>query len=143
MAWGGVLGIIAGVMVALYALPPILRSFYGEEGVDYGAAYSADGRHIEVVAVSRDMDVIIVRLTVRSNQLWSTTEEDWQLEVTGLDDWLPALPPDPSIPETSFELELATERTLVLRFSAPGAEVADAAELHLADPRVAFSLAPE
>jgi len=143
MAWGGVLGIIAGVMVALYALPPILRSFYGEEKIAYGAVYSADGRRIEVAAIEQELDLIILRLTVRSNQLWSTTEEDWQLEVSGIDDWLPALPPDPSVPETSFELELAAERTLVLRFAAPGIDVADAAELHLANPRVAFALAPE
>ncbi len=143
MAWGAVLGIIAGIMVAVYALPPILRSIYGEEELAYREAYDAEGRRIEVTAVERIDGVFFVHLDVRTNQTWTMTEDDWQLEVTTQDDWLAALAPDPGVPETSFELSLAETRRLVLRFKAPNRVDAEPVALHLSDPRLGFALRPE
>ena len=140
MAWGAALGIIVGIMVALYALPPILRSIYGEKTIAHGEVYEADGKRIEVVSAARDGDQLVVLLRLRSNQAWATNEDDWQLEVSTQDDWLPALEPDPKVPGTDFALELAEERILVLRFVAPERTDAEPAELHLRSPRVGFRL---
>lgn len=140
MAWGAVLGIIAGIMIALYALPPILRSIYGEQTVSAGSVYEAEGKRIEVVAVAREGDTFEARLMVRSSQTWDIDQDDWQLEVSTADDWIRAMPADPALPDTTFAFELGEERVLLLRFPAPGRVDARAVALHLASPRLKFEL---
>jgi hypothetical protein len=143
MAWGGVLGILVGIMFALYAMPPILRSIYGPEKVASGETYNADAKQITVVDVTRDGDLFLVTLDFRTNKTFETEPADWKLEVATQDDWLEALPPDSAQPDTSLDFELGRERTLVLRFNAPERVDAEPVALHLADPRVRFALQPE
>jgi hypothetical protein len=143
MAWGGVLGILVGIMVALYAMPPILRSIYGPEKVDYQQTYEADAKRASVESVVRDGDLFLVTLAFRTNKTFETSVEDWKLEMTTQDDWAEALPVDSAIPETSLDFELGRERTLLLRFPAPSRTDAEPIALHLAEPRVRFALQPE
>lgn len=143
MAWGGVLGILVGIMFALYAMPPILRSIYGPEEVAFEQTYSADAKQATVTDIVREGDLVLVTLDFRTNKTFDTTAEDWKLEVATQDDWLEALPPDPALPDTSLDFELGRARTLVLRFPAPERTDAEPVALHLADPRVRFALQPE
>lgn len=143
MAWGGVLGILVGIMVALYALPPILRSIYGPERVAYHQTYEADAKRATVSSVTRDGDLFLVALDFRTNKTFAPTTSDWKLEISTQDEWAEALPPDSSLPETSLEFDLGRERTLLLRFRAPSNPEAQPIALHLAEPRVRFALQPE
>ena len=143
MAWGGVLGILVGIMVALYAMPPILRSIYGPERVDYQQTYEADAKRATVESVTREGDLFLVTLSFRTNKTFDPSAEDWRLEATTQEDWIEALPADGAISETSLEFELGCERTLQLRFPAPPSADAEPVALHLAEPRVRFALQTE
>jgi hypothetical protein len=138
---GAVLGVIVGIMFALYGLPPILRSIYGEKSVADGATFEGDGRVILVVAVERipEPDLFLVSLDITSNKTWEVGPDSFQLEISTQDDWIPALPADSRL-ETSFDFVLGEQRTLLLRFEAPARLDARPVELHITDPRVKFEL---
>lgn len=138
---GATLGIIVGIMFALYGLPPILRAIYGEEDVAADEAYEGDGRLIRVLRVEREPDPerFVVSLDVTNNKTWDLAPEDFQLEITTEEDWIPALPPGDD-PDTSLDFTLGQQRTLVLVFEAPTRVDARPVALHLADPRVRFDL---
>lgn len=137
---GAVLGIIAGIMFALYGLPPILRAIYGEETVSAGEAYAKDAKLLVVESVERVDDVLVVTLMARSNKTWEPEADGIKLEVSTQDEWLELLPPEAGEPETSLEFALGEARTLVLRFPAPARIDARPIALHLADPRLRFEL---
>lgn len=141
MAWGAVLGILVGVMFALYGLPPILRSIYGPTTVEHAETYEGDAKSIVVTGVTRDGDDYLVELQASTNSTWNIAASDWQLEVDGNDDWIPAEEPSSSEPGTDLDFELGEERTLLLRFSPDGdGEAGEARVLHLDDPRLRFEL---
>ncbi|MDZ7729273.1 MAG: hypothetical protein U5Q44_14395 [Dehalococcoidia bacterium] len=139
MAWGAVLGILVGVMFALYGLPPILRAIYGPETVAAGETYQGDAKSLTVTGVAQAGGEYRVELQARTNRTWDLTGETWQLEVEGQDEWIPALAADPDQAETSFDFELGEERMLLLRFPVPDGG-GEPQVLHLDDPRVRFEL---
>lgn len=139
MAWGAVLGILVGVMFALYGLPPILRAIYGPETVAAGETYQGDAKSLTVTSLEQTGGEYRVELQARTNRTWEVTPETWQLEVEGRDEWVPALAPDSGQPETAFDFELGEERTLLLRFPVPE-DGGEPQVLHLDDPRVRFEL---
>ncbi len=152
---GAIIGILAGIMVGLYVLPPVLRSIYGETRVAAGETYQGDGRTITVEAIGiaseplgepspgmqrRDVSI---RLRIANNKTWDATLADWTLEVAGIENWLPAAaattngqpgftPPlgQVSIVELAFVVERPATDAADLRLEA----------LHLANPRVRFAL---
>ncbi len=138
---GAVLGIIVGIMFALYGLPPILRSIYGEKTVAAGETYEGDGRSIRVVSVERttDPDRYRVTLDVTTNKTWDLQPDDFNLEISTAKDWTPALPPGDD-PDTSLDFTLGVERTLLLVFEAPQRVDAKPEKLHLEHPRLKFDL---
>ena len=44
LAVGAILGIVVGIMVGMYALPPILKDIYGESTVEANTTFEGDGR---------------------------------------------------------------------------------------------------
>jgi hypothetical protein len=137
---GAVLGIIAGIMFALYGLPPILRAIYGEETVAVGEAYEKDAKLLVVESVERFDDVFVVTMAARTNKTWKPEADGIRLEISTQDEWLELLPPGADQPGTSLEFVLGETRTLVLRFAAPARIDARPLALHLADPRLRFEL---
>lgn len=156
IAAGAVIGVLVGLMIGLYALPPILRSIYGEEKVAAGNAYEGDGRTIAVQAISIPSEPlgepspgmvrtdVTVRLTITSSKTWDATLADWTLEVRGIENWLPAAAATtdgqpgftPSLGRTStVDLHFVVERPLARADSPLELEA-----LHLANPRVRFAL---
>ncbi len=129
-------------MFALYGLPPILRSIYGEKVVAAGETYEGDGRVIRVVSVERasDPERYLVTLDVTTNKTWDLQPDDFNLEISTQKDWIPALPPDASDPDTSLDFTLGQERTLLLVFEAPQRVDAKPERLHLEHPRLKFDL---
>ncbi len=156
IAAGAVIGVLVGLMVGLYALPPILRSIYGEEKIPAGAVYEGDGRTIAVVAASIPSEPlgepspgmvrsdVTVRLTITSNKTWDATLADWTLEVRGIENWLPAGSATTD-DEPGFAPPLGRTSTVDLHFVverpiARAHEPLELEALHLANPRVRFAL---
>lgn len=157
LALGGVLGVIFGIMFALYGLPPILKHYYGEKNVAVGAVYEKDGRTLQVVSVTAGFDPLtvgtetagsaakaVIVVTVRSTG-WPENEPRqgrYRLEVADVHDWLNPLP--------AIEAEVqrvpplaAGEQEVWLRFAMPeglSAQSVRPVELHLEEPRVKFQL---
>jgi hypothetical protein len=138
---GALLGVIAGIMVGLYALPPILKSIYGVESVARFDTYSGNGKHIRVLAVQSpptsavSPDSIVVTLSVAADERWETSAEKWRLELADgerLEGLIVA--PEPAV------FEAGVPGQLVLRFPLlPGHEPVPE-YLHLGGPRVRFEL---
>ncbi|WP_322819484.1 hypothetical protein [Tepidiforma sp.] len=155
IAAGAIIGVLVGLMVGLYALPPILRSIYGETKVAAGQTFEGDGRIIAVEAVGIASEPlgqpspgmqrhdVSLRLRITNNKTWDATLASWTLEVDGIENWIPAAEAttngspgfDPPLGQTStVELHFIVQRpaseTSPLRLEA----------LHLATPRVRFAL---
>lgn len=155
LTWGAVLGVLVGIMVGVYALPPILKHYYGEKVVAAGETYEGSfGTRIKVESLGMASDPLgeaapgmrrfdffaSVALTLSQNR--TLTPELFTLEFEELDDWQRAATidsePDLYVPEF-------TETTIGLHFivELPVAEAEDLTPkaLHLSDPRVKFEVA--
>lgn len=155
LIWGAVLGVLAGLMVGVYALPPILRHYYGETKVAADEFYSGHGKLIKVVNVGQASEPLgeasagmrredlFVSVTVLAKDAWSPAASDFSVEFEGLHDWQKAAEatvdgkPLSTIPpgvETTvslhFVIQLPTQNFPDLTWVA----------LHLSDPRVRFAL---
>jgi hypothetical protein len=157
LMWGAVLGVLVGIMVGVYALPPILKHYYGEKVVAPGETYEGSGKVIRFVGVEpnptegippkpgvvrRDFVATIV---VRSDEAWAPEFRDFTLEFTELDDWQHAHGAEGNIPN-GFQFEPGRELEVGIHFSierpeAEGGPLTPKA-LHLSDPRVKFEIAP-
>lgn len=155
IAAGAVIGVLVGIMVGLYALPPILRSIYGETKVAAGETFEGDGRVITVEAVGiaseplgeaspgMQRSDVAIRLRITNNKTWDATLADWTLEVAGIENWLPAASAATD-GEPGFAPPLGKTSTVELRFVVERPE-SDTRPLrlealHLANPRVRFAL---
>jgi hypothetical protein len=150
MLVGGVLGVIVGVVVALFVVPPYINDLFGTSDVSLGDTYDREGRTMTVVGAERvpgdDGEeypgFFEVTLEVTATRTWEPTPSTFELEVSTSGGRAEAAPPDPARPETSLDFPLGEERVLVLRF--PGSDRRDAVleKLHVSDPRVRFHLQP-
>ena len=152
---GAVLGVLVGIMVGLYALPPILRNIYGETRVAFGEVYRGDGKVISLDSAVRAPDPVgepspgmrredfFVDLTIRSNKTWDPLVTDFTIEIEGVKDWIKAASATTNDAPGLF-LPLGEEVNVRLHFvvEVPAASTASlAAEaVHLSDPRLRFAL---
>lgn len=155
IAAGAIIGVLVGIMVGLYALPPILRSIYGEKKVAAGETYEGDGRRIAVEAIgvrSEPLDTpspgmqrhdVFIALAITSNKTWDATLANWTLEVRGIENWLPAASASTD-GQPGFDPPLGRATRVELHFivERPAAETRplELEALHLANPRVRFAL---
>ncbi len=144
LAIGAILGVVVGIMVGMYALPPILRGIYGETTVDANAPFEGDGRSIRVVGweiLAADPFDVRVTMDIRSNKTWDVSLDDWTLEVEGIDDWLKPASAT-SNGEPGHQIPLGEDVRLSLQFlvESSGAEPPTLEALHLANPRLKFLL---
>lgn len=139
LAWGAVLGVLVGIMVGLYALPPILKSIYGVEQVAAGETFEDGGRTLRVLRITtierEPAGGVEVVLAVEAGEAWTSPAGDWSLELEDgerLD--LVGAPPDGFVAEAGSPTEFA------LTFARlPGLD-AEPRYLHLSSPRVRFDL---
>ncbi len=152
---GAVLGVLVGIMVGLYALPPILRNIYGETKVAAGETYRGDARVIRVESAGRASDPLgepspgmrredfFVELTIRSSKTWELVLTDFTIEVEGVKDWIKAAEATTN-GEPGLNIPLAEEVRVQLHFvvevPADSGATLLAEALHLANPRVRFAL---
>lgn len=154
--WGAVLGVLVGIMVGIYALPPILKHYYGEKVVAAGEAYEGSGGSRisakslgmasaplgEAAAGMRRFDFFAsVALTLSQNR--TLTPELFTLEFEELEDWQRAATIDskPDVYVREFT-ETTIELHFIVEVPVTEAEELTPEALHLSDPRVKFELAP-
>ncbi len=140
---GAVLGVIFGIMFALYALPPILRSIYGEDVVEAGERYETNDRQIGILAWERTTgtDAIEVRMVVRVEEGWATEPSDWLLVLEG-GALVEPRGPRAERPETSMEFGALETREFVLVFPLAPGQSAEPDYVRLSRPKVRFKLGP-
>ncbi len=150
---GAVLGILVGVMFALYGLPPILKHFYGEQRIAAGGTFEGDGKLMRVdtiapLAKTRDEDREgwAAELSVTINKTWDANASDFSLEFTEGGDWLKATAigideaavSNVTSPSIMFDIaKLAEPHRLQLIFPA---HAGNPKYLHLASPRIRWEL---
>lgn len=156
LIWGAVLGVLVGLMVGVYALPPILRHYYGETKVAADEFYSGDGKLVRVVNLGKASEPLgeaaagmrredfFVSITVLSKEAWSPAASDFSLEFAALHDWIQAT--EGTVDGQRLgTIQPGVETTVALHFvvEQPTASFSElkAKALHLSDPRVRFALA--
>ena len=150
LVWGAVLGVLGGLMLGIYALPPILKHFYGETTVAADEFYREDGKAIRLIEVRRGngedsgftgfqpREDYYARVLVVVEEVWTADRTDFSLEFEGLENWDIAEPGD----ELRFEPGAETEVELHFVVEIPEDTEGFAAEaLHLSDPPVKFEVA--
>jgi len=142
MAWGAVLGVIFGIMVGLYALPPILKSIYGVDQVALGETWEDGGRTMRVLSVTQvdraPAGATAVQIEVGVAERWQIDGEDFELELADGErvDLV-------DVPEGGFVFEPGSPTGTTLTFARLPGQEAEAAYLHLSSPRVRFDLLPD
>lgn len=144
-------------MVALYVLPPVLKSLYGEKAVPPGASRTVDGRVFQVLEYHVGPDgycpgtsgcpaeSIQVQVKVMNERSagWEPRPAQFQLQVEGVRTWLEAMDPVPGKRETLLAFAPSEERVLVLRFPLPlGASPGSTrpVAVHVTTPRARLDL---
>jgi hypothetical protein len=136
---GGGLGVAVGVVLAIFALGPVLRYFFGEANVEPGGAYDIRGLRIEPLdgEVAAADGVAILRLEIRlgaDRDPFPLDPLQWELEMeTGE----PA--PAGSI-EPMGRVEPGETVTVTLTFPLTGDDPRPDL-LRLSDPRIRFEAA--
>jgi hypothetical protein len=153
--WGGVLGVLVGIMVGVYALPPILRHYYGEEKVAAGKKYEDSGTSISLVSLRQASDPLgepapgmrrfdfFASVAYVANNNISLSARAFSLEFEELEEWRVASSAT-SGGEPLVSLREFTEATIELHFIVEvpraDAEQITPRALHLSDPRVRFDI---
>jgi hypothetical protein len=159
LVWGAVLGVLAGIMVGVYVLPPVLRHYYGETHVAVDEFYSGDGKAIRVLSMGQASEPLgeapagtqradfFASISVVSSESWTPSASDFSLQLKELSKWQQAedasvdgvpLGTIPAGIETTVQLHFVIE---VVTESAPSSLTPSA--LHLSRPRVRFALADQ
>lgn len=150
---GAILGVVAGVVLGLLGLPPLLNALFGGEPVAFDETYEGDGRVISILSLERGPDVlrglpggetagVAIRLSVTARRTWEVEPRFFQLELTSGGRWIDAAAPVEAIPETSLEFVLGQTRELLLQFPVPPGREGEPKYLHLSDPNIKFELTP-
>lgn len=158
LLWGAVLGVLAGVMVGVYALPPILRHYYGETKVAADEFYRGDGKLIKVVSLGQASEPLgeaptgmrredlFVSVTVLASDDWAPTANLFSLEIAGVEDWDVAA--EATVDGAPLgSIRAGVETTVALHFIVELPEETFPEQLrpvalHLSEPRVRFALNP-
>ena len=157
LLWGAVLGVLAGIMLGVYALPPILRHYYGEKHIAADEFYEGGGKLIRVdslgqaseplgaAAAGNRREDFFASVVVVTKDAWSPKATDFSVQFEGVHDWVVAKDgtidgqPLGTIPP-GVETKVALH--FVVELPAEGFPALKAVALHLSDPRVRFAVAP-
>ena len=157
LMWGGVLGVLVGIMVGIYALPPILKHYFGETVVAHDGTYIGGGRELRldgvILTTPEGEPGPGMRIEAFEAIVIGVAEEDWiiprdhfTLEFEELDDWQPAIALNAQTGLTELHFSAGVVAQFGLRFEvevpADQAGSLTVEALHLSDPRVKFEVAP-
>lgn len=142
LATGAILGVIFGIMFALYGLGPILRHFYGEDKIDAGQAWVDGEQRLQVTGVRVGPDaeggsgkpVIFVTVEREGFAEDEPRPGRFRLEVARIEDWILPLAQLPGGGGTA---------EILLRFPVPEGldpSTVNPVAVHLEDPLVRFEI---
>lgn len=151
---GGILGVVAGIVLGLLGLPPLLNALFSGEPIGFDDTYEGNGRVISILSLEQGPDVlrglpggetagVAIRLEVTARRTWEVDPRFFQLELTSGGRWIDAAAPVEAIPETSLEFVVGQTRELLLQFPVPPGREGEPKYLHLSDPNVKFGLLAE
>lgn len=153
--WGAILGILVGIMLGIYALPPILKHYYGEKEVPFGDTWAGGGKTLRIGNTGQAIDPVgpadpgkvrwdyYVLVVITAGEAWQSQVDHWSLEVDGVDDWQVAADAS-GVEGNSVTVSPGESRELNLHFiiqvpsDFEGQPMPLA--LHLSDPRLRFDL---
>ncbi len=156
LVWGAVLGVLAGLMLGVYALPPILRHYYGETKVAADEYYSGEGKLMKVVNIGQASEPLgeaaagmrredyFVSISVVSKETWAPAPALFSVEFAGVHDWVQAKEATvDGEPLRSIAPGVETEVSLHFVVELPRETFPELKPkaLHLSDPRVRFAIA--
>ena len=141
---GAILGVLAGVVFAFVAIPPIFDHYFGVADIELGHTYRSDGIALTVEEVSTEF--VVDRLLVSIVLLVEDPEARWCPSPTSiraeLSSGFRVLPqasepplPDPCVPG-------ALTGPVLFTFSFPRVTEGQPHILHIDDPRVRLYLQP-
>jgi hypothetical protein len=139
---GAAVGVVAGALLALFAIPPLFDRYFNTADIALGDAYERDGVRLRVAEVAAIPENTPARFEVRVEILepgdWCPKPSDFRLELDGNVSLAPtAFAP----PLTCGEQGLAAT-SLLIAFSAAGHGADDPRILHVDELRVRFHLYP-
>jgi hypothetical protein len=141
---GAVLGVLAGVLIAAFVVPPIFDRYFGVADIALGDSYDGNVAELRVTGLdvsydgSENLDRFEIVLTVDRSEGWCPSASDFRLELEG-NVTLGGATLDPAPGCVAGESEVAEGR-LAVSFDGRG-HAADAMHiLHLSDPEVRFWL---
>ncbi len=151
LTWGAVLGVLVGIMLGIYALPPILKHYYGEKVVAAGETYEGDDKAIRLVDIrvteipdsspGEGLSFVVAHIVVRPDAEWEVRRDHFTLELDGVGDWVQAIALGDAA-DTVLTLPGGVETNLTVLFPGPENESAPLTPeaLHLSEPRVKFEI---
>lgn len=148
---GGVLGVIAGIVVTFFAVPSILNFLFPSETIAVGETFQDDKltmRVEEVVLVELEIDpggraAYLVRWEVTARSSWSARYDsfvmvlDDETELPGTTVWVPH---GQDKPPTTFTVPQGTSTLEVAFFDLERIQLPAPDSVHLEEPPVKFKL---
>jgi hypothetical protein len=139
---GAVIGVVAGALLALFAIPPLFDRYFNTADIALGDAYERDGVRLlvaEVAAIPEDPPARFeVRLEFLEPGDWCPEPSDFRLELDGN----VSLAPTAFAPPLTCGDEGLAATSLLIAFNATGHSKEDLRILHVTDLRVRFHLYP-
>jgi hypothetical protein len=141
---GAALGVLAGVLIALFVVPPIFDRYFGIADVELGHSHETEAVTLAGASAGLSADDptrFEILLDVTGNSGWCPTPADFRLELRGnVSIGAPRL--DPAADDCAATGAPIDTPTLAVSFPANGRTADQLHILHITDPKVRFWLQP-
>ncbi len=112
---GAILGVLAGLIVGLFVVPPLINRYFADNPIQPGQPYEAENAEITLQKASVVSEIFEVELTIDAFSDWKPVHTDFTIKFPD-DEVVVALPADPTVPLTNLTFLAGQSRTLLLRF---------------------------
>ena len=112
---GAILGVLAGFIVGLFVIPPLINRYFADNPIQPGQPYEAENAEITLQTVSVVGEILEVELTIDAFSDWKPVHTDFTIKFPDAEA-IEALPVDPDVPLTGLTFLAGQSRTLILQF---------------------------
>ena len=113
---GAILGVLAGFIVGLFVVPPLINHYFADNPIQPGQSYEAENAEITLRKISALSEILEVELTIDAYSDWKPIHTDFTIKFPDDDVVVVAFPADPNVPLTKLTFFAGQSRTLLLRF---------------------------
>jgi hypothetical protein len=113
---GAILGVLAGLIVGLFVVPPLVNHYFADNPIQPGQPYKAENAEITLQKVSMVREIVEVELTIDAYSDWKPVHTDFTIKFPDDEVVVASLPADPTAPLTKLTFLAGQSRTLLLRF---------------------------